>query len=135
MAPARPRLRLYATVVVCAGVPLTAIGIATNHTVERISAVVLASGMLAASAMLIGFASRRAWPRSRVAAVLFVVSGGSLLLTMALAATFALTSSAGRGSSLAGAIPLQTMIDLHGGGNAFGFALSGLVALALIRDD
>lgn len=135
VAPARPRLRLYATVVVCAGVPLTAIGIATNHTVERISAVVLASGMLAASAMLIGFASRRAWPRSRVAAALFVVSGGSLLLTMALAATFALTSSAGRGSSLAGAIPLQTMIDLHGGGNAFGFALSGLVALALIRDD
>jgi hypothetical protein len=52
---------------------------------------------------------------------------------MALAATFALTSSAGRGSSLTGAIPLQTMIDLHGGGNAFGFALSGLVALALLE--
>jgi hypothetical protein len=133
VAPERPRLRLYATVVVCAGVPLTAIGIATNHTVERFAAVVLASGMLAASAMLVGFASRRAWPRSRTAAVLFVVSGGSLLLTMALAATFALTSSAGRGSSLTGAIPLQTMIDLHGGGNAFGFALSGLVALALLE--
>jgi hypothetical protein len=132
VAPDRPRLRTYATVVVCAGVPLTAIGIATNHTVERISAVVLASGMLAASAMLIAFASRRAWPRSRAAAILFVVSGGSLLLTMALAATFALTSSAGRGSSLSGAIPIQTMIDLHGGGNAFGFALSGLAALALL---
>lgn len=129
--PDRPRLRLYATIVVCAGVPLTAIGIATNHTVERVAAVVLASGMLAASALLVAFASRKAWPRSHVAAVLFVVSGGSLLLTMALAATFALTSSAGRGSSLTGAIPLQTMIDLHGGGNAFGFALCGLVALAL----
>jgi hypothetical protein len=132
VAPSRPRLRHFATVVVCAGVPLTAIGIATNHTVERISAIILASGMLAASALLVGFASRKAWPRSRGAAVLFVVSGGSLLLTMALAATFALTSSAGRGSSLAGAIPLQTMIDLHGGGNAFGFALSGLVGFALL---
>lgn len=129
--PDRPRLRLYATVIVCAGVPLTAIGIATNHTVERISAVVLATGMLAASAMMIAFASRRVWPRSRASAILFVVSGSSLLLTMALAATFALTSSAGRGSSLSGAIPLQTMIDLHGGGNAFGFALCGLIALAL----
>lgn len=134
VAPDRPRLRLYATAVVCAGVPLTAIGIATNHTVERVSAIVLASGMLAASAMLIVFASRRAWPRSRLSAILFVASGGALLLTMTLAATFALTSSAGRGSTLGGAIPLQTMIDLHGGGNAFGFALCGLVALALISD-
>ena len=91
--------------------------------------------MLAASFMLIGFATRRAWPRARGAAGLFGGSGASLLLTMALAATFALTSSAGRGSSLTGAIPLQTMIDLHGGGNAFGFALSGLVALALLKDD
>jgi len=133
VAPAQPMLRRYATLVVCAGVPLTAIGIATNHTVERIAAVVLATGMLAASALLIGFTSRRAWKQSQPAAILFVVSGASLLLTMALAATFALTSSAGRGSSLSGAIPLQTMIDLHGGGNAFGFATCGLVALSLIR--
>lgn len=125
-------LRRTATVVVCAGVPLTAIGIATNAVVERVSAVVLACGMLAASTLLVGLASRRAWPRSRLAAVLFVVSGASLLVTMALAATFALTSSAGRGSSLDGAIPLGTMIALHGGGNAFGFALSGLAALVVL---
>lgn len=124
-------LRRTATLIVCAGVPLTAIGIATNAVVERSAAVVLACGMLAASTLLVGFASRRSWRTSRVAAVLFVASGASLLLTMALAATFALTSSAGRGSSLAGAIPLGTMIDLHGGGNAFGFALLGLAALVV----
>lgn len=124
-------LRRAATIIVCAGVPLTAIGIATNAVVERIAAVVLACGMLAASTLLVAFASRRSWARSRAAALLFVMSGGSLLVTMALAATFALTSSAGRGSSLAGAIPLGTMIDLHGGGNAFGFALLGIAAVVV----
>jgi len=121
-----------AAIAVCAGVPLTAIGIATNHTVEALSAVVLASGMLVASSVLIVAASRRAAPRSMVAAALFVVSGITLLLTMTLAATFALTSSAGRGSSLAGAVPLQTMIDWHGGANAIGFSLAGLGALTLL---
>ena len=128
-----PRL-LYriATTTVCAGVPLTAIGIATNHTVESVSAVALACGMLCASVLLVGFASRRAWPRSRGAAVLFGIAGLALVGTMGLAATFALTSSAGRGSTLTGAIPLQTMIDLHGGGNALGFALSGIAALTFL---
>lgn len=111
---------------------MTAIGIATNAVVERVAAVVLAAGMLAASTLLVAFASRRAWRTSRAAAVLFVLSGASLLVTMALAATFALTSSAGRGSSLAGAIPLDTMIALHGAGNAFGFALLGTTALVLL---
>lgn len=121
-----------AAVAVCAGVPLTAIGIATNHTVEALSAVVLASGMLVASTVMIFAASRRAAPRSKIAAALFVVSGTTLLLTMTLAATFALTSSAGRGSSLGGAVPLQTMIDWHGGANAIGFSLAGLGALTIL---
>ncbi len=121
-----------AAVAVCVGIPLTAIGIATNHTVESIAAVVLASGMLVASTVLVLGASRHAAKESLLAAVLFVLSGVTLLLTMTLAATFALTSSAGRGSSLQGAVPLQTMIDLHGGGNALGFALPGLAALTLL---
>ena len=119
-------------IAVCAGVPLTAIGIATNHTVEAISAVVLASGMLIASSVMVFAASRRAALVSKIAAALFVVSGTTLLLTMTLAATFALTSSAGRGSSLSGAVPLQTMIDWHGGANAIGFSLAGLGALTLL---
>ncbi|MBX3229443.1 MAG: YndJ family transporter [Labilithrix sp.] len=128
----RPRaLYRVATVAVCAGVPLTAIGIATNHTVEQIAAVTVALGMLAAAIVLVGFAARRA--EAPLAKVLFVVSGTTLLLTMTLAACFALTSSAGRGSSLQGIVPLQTMIDYHGGANAIGFALSGLCALTLQR--
>lgn len=126
-----PATRLYrvATLAVCAGVPLTAIGIATNHTIEQISAVTVASGMLCASVVLIVHASRRA--TSLVGRMLFVASGASLLLTMALAATFALTSSAGRGSSLQGAVGVQTMIDFHGAMNAIAFACSALFALTL----
>jgi hypothetical protein len=117
---------------VCAGVPLTAIGIATSHAVEVVSAVTLAAGMLVAASIFALVATRRAWPISKAAAVLFGAAGAALLTTMALATTFATTSSAGRGSSLEGAIPIQTMIDVHGGGNAFGFALSALVALTLL---
>lgn len=131
----RPRLPYaFAALVVCAGVPLTAVGIATNHAVEVVAALTLASGMLAAAAILALVASRRALPRSRTAAILFAIAGGALLVTMSLATVFATTSSAGRGSSLDGAIALQTMIDLHGGGNAFGFALSALVALTLLDE-
>ena len=123
------RLYRIATIAVCAGVPLTAIGIATNHVVEQISAVLVASGMLSASAILVFFAAKRA--SSRLGALLFVLSGTTLLLTMTLAATFALTSSAGRGSSLQGAVPLQTMIDYHGAANAIFFATAALAALTL----
>ena len=132
--PASPRWRApyrVAATAVCAGVPRTAIGIATKHTIEAISAVLLASGMLCASTVLVLAASRRAAPHTRLGAALFMISGSTLLLTMSLAATFALTSSAGRGSSLHGVIPLQTMIDWHGGANAIGFSLCALAALAL----
>lgn len=126
------RLYRVAAAAVCAGVPLTAIGIVTHHVVEATSAVLLAAGMLCASVLLVFRAARYAVRHSKLAAALFVVSGGTLLLTMSLAATFALTSSAGRGSSLAGAVPLQTMIDWHGGANAIGFSLGGLAALAML---
>ncbi len=127
------RLYRVAALVVCAGVPLTAIGILTNHTIEAAGAVFLALGMLCACVVLVVYVSRRAYPISRAAAVLYVVSGLVLLLTMSLAMTFALTSSAGRGANLhAGPIAIQTMIDFHGAVNAFGFALSGLVANAMI---
>jgi hypothetical protein len=126
-----PDARLYriGTLAVCAGVPLTAIGIATNHTVEQISAVTVASGMLCASIVLVFYASPIA--TSFLGRLLFIVAGTSLLMTMALAATFALTSSAGRGSSLEGAVTVQTMIDFHGAMNAIAFACSALVALTL----
>ncbi|MEA2748458.1 MAG: hypothetical protein QOI41_2601, partial [Myxococcales bacterium] len=70
--------------------------------------------------------------RSTIAAALFALAGLALLGTMGLAATFALTSSAGRSSTFSGPLSVQTMIDLHGGGNALGFAVCALVALTLV---
>lgn len=133
VAQRRPRAYAFAALVVCAGVPLTAVGIATNHTVEVLAALTLASGMLVAASIFALVASRSAAARSRPAAVLFAIAGAALVMTMSLATVFATTSSAGRGSSLDGAIALQTMIDVHGGGNAFGFAVSALVALTLLE--
>ena len=114
--------RAYAigTLTVCAGIPLTAIGIMTTHAVEATAAIALAC------------VPRRAAQRSKIAAVLFALSGIALLGTMGLAATFALTSSAGRTSTFSGPLSVQTMIDFHGGGNALGFALGALLALTLV---
>ena len=126
--------RAYAigTFTVCAGIPLTAIGIMTTHAVEATAAIALACGMLVACALLVLVVPRRAAERSKIAAVLFAVSGMALLGTMGLAATFALTSSAGRTSTFSGPLSVQTMIDFHGGGNALGFALGALLALTLV---
>ncbi|GAC1544309.1 MAG: hypothetical protein NVS3B10_08450 [Polyangiales bacterium] len=121
-----------ATLTVCAAIPLTAIGITSTHAVEATAAVTLACGMLLACALLVGVVPRRAARRSVAAAALFAVAGATLLGTMGLAATFALTSSAGRSSTFSGPLSVQTMIDLHGGGNALGFALCALVALTLV---
>ncbi|MDB5220712.1 MAG: rane protein [Myxococcaceae bacterium] len=121
-----------ATLTVCAAIPLTAIGITTTHAVEASAAVMLACGMLVACALLVAVVPRRAAPRSTIAAALFALAGLALLGTMGLAATFALTSSAGRSSTFSGPLPVQTMIDLHGGGNALGFAVCALVALTLV---
>ena len=119
------------TITVCAGIPLTAIGIMTTHAVEATAAVALACGMLLACFLLVVVVPRRAAERSKAAAALFAIAGVALLGTMGLAATFALTSSAGRGSTFDGPLSVQTMIDYHGGGNALGFALCALVALTL----
>ena len=78
---------------------------------------------------------RRAAEKSKIAAGLFAMAGIALLGTMGLAVTFALTSSAGRGSTFNGPLGVQTMIDLHGGGNALGFALGALLALTILDRD
>lgn len=126
------RAYVVATAVVCAGVPLTAIGISTTHGVEVASAIFLACGMLVASAILVLQMTRRAWPISPLAALLFGLAGVALVGTMALAVTFATTASAGRGASLDGAIDVETMLALHGAGNSLGFALASLVALTIL---
>ncbi|HEY8077930.1 MAG TPA: YndJ family transporter, partial [Labilithrix sp.] len=86
---AAPRAYRVAAASVCAGVPLTAIGITTTHTVEVASAILLACGMLVASALMVFVASPRAWSRSPIAACVLACAGLALVGTMALAATFA----------------------------------------------
>lgn len=127
----RPPTRHYriAAIAVCSGIPLTAIGIATSPIIEKLAACSLALGMLAAAFFLVTAARRRA--PTEIGALLFGISGATLLVTMSLAATFAVTSSAGRESTFAGTVSLQTMIDFHGAANAVGFALAGLPALTL----
>ena len=122
------RLYRIAAAAVCAGIPLTALGIATTPAIEKAAAFLLATGMLAASVFLLTAARRRA---EGVARLLFCVSGATLPVTMALAATFALGSSAGRGSTFEGHVSLDTMIAFHGAANAAGFVLAGLLALSL----
>jgi hypothetical protein len=126
--------RAYAisVAVVCAGVPLTAIGISTTHEVEVVAAIFLACGMLVASAILVFRMTRVAWEISPIASALFALAGVALVGTMALAATFATTASAGRGASLQGALDVTTMLELHGAGNSLGFALAALVALTIL---
>jgi hypothetical protein len=123
------RLYRIAASAVCAGIPLTALGIATSPVIEKLAACSLAVGMLTAAYFLVTAARKRA--PTELGALLFGVSGATLLVTMSLAATFAITSSAGRHSTFTGLVSLQTMIDFHGAANAIGFALAGLLALML----
>jgi hypothetical protein len=88
--------------------------------------------MLVASALIVLVASRRAWSRSPIAACLLTSAAIALVGTMALAAMFATTSSAGRGSTLSGAVSIDQMLAYHGAGNALGFALAAMVALTLL---
>ncbi len=120
------------TLAVCAGVPMTAIGIATTRAVETSSAIVLASGMLLAAWVLVVHVGAASLRRSVAAGVLVMLSGTCLLLTMALAATFALTGSAGRDGSFSMVVSFDRMVLLHGAVNALGFVTAGLVGLSLL---
>jgi hypothetical protein len=118
---------------VCAGVPLTAAGIAIGRALEAPAAVVLAIGMLAASLQIAVVAARRVFRRSRLAAALLVISGLTLVGTMTLAASFALTGSAGRDGQGDPLVSISRMIQLHGAPNAVLFVLAGLTALSLLN--
>jgi len=120
------------TSAVVAGVPLTAAGIAGGVTLERASAVLLACGMLVASATSIR-AILRLRERPALPRFVLALSFLGLVVPMALAVAFALTGSAGRGGSFSAVVPLATMIRYHGTVNALGFALPALVALVLLE--
>jgi hypothetical protein len=120
------------TVTVCLAVPLTAIGIATDRRVEAPAAVVLASGMLLSSFVVGVSGARRAFSRSKAAAILFAISGTTLLFTMSLAAAFAVTGSAARVLESVPLVSIARMIELHGAPNAVLFALAGLLGHVLL---
>ncbi len=127
-----------AAVAVCAGVPLTAVGILTSHGTEATSALLLAAGMLALAALLFLRATRAAlalrpgW-RGRAAAALFALAGLSLVVSMAFAATFAVTGSAGRDASDDPLFSITRMVEVHGVANALGFTTACLLAFTLLE--
>ncbi len=124
----------YSGVVILLGIPLVAAGIQLGHTLEMPAAVLLASGMLVAAALLARQGGR--WllgagsGRQRLGGLLLAVSGCSLVFSMMLAVLFAATGSATRGSSEP-MVAYRDMADLHGTANALGFALPALLGLTL----
>ncbi len=136
----RRRYVLGATVVIVA-IPLVAAGIQLSRALELLSAIVLGLGMLVVASLLVqhgascvrhGVADDASPLRVRIAGLSLLVAGASLVLSMALAVTFAVTSSAGIGAR-APFIPLATMAALHGAANAIGFSVAASVAFALLR--
>lgn len=124
-----PTSRAYrvGAITVVAGIPLTALGITFGPAIERVAGVLLASGMLVASVHGIATAVRLR-DRSTAARVVLALAFLGLVVPMGLAATFALTGSAGRGGQLSEVVPLAAMIRFHGAVNALVFALPALVA-------
>lgn len=120
--------------VVMAGIPLVAAGIVISHALEAPAAVLLGTGMLTASCLLMRVGALRisanTASRARWSGALLLVAGLSLVLSMGFAIAFTLTGSAGRGAS-GGWIPYPTMVAVHGVANALGFAFCALAAFTL----
>jgi len=109
-----------AAVSVPLGTGLVLLGFFLGDPVELAGAVVLTAGM-----WLVGW---NLWRRSRTAdrgtAVLLVVSGSVLVVTMLLAVSWALGHVVNTPY-----LPLEWMVATHGVANAVGFALCGVLAM------
>ena len=127
----RPRARrayALAALSVIAGPPLIALGITLSPLVEVICALILASGLLLLSGLMLfvvlpSLKNPFAW-------VLMIISSLSLVLTMVLACLYAIGEFNEEVWLL-----IPTMAQTHGVANVFGFSLCGLLALALSRRD
>ncbi len=127
MAERGPALRGLAAVPVVGvvvGVPLVAAGIAGSPALALVGAAVLTTGLAVFAGLLLAAVPRiDGWP----ARVLLALSSLAVLAGMALAVTWSwgqLTHTT--------PVRLDTMIDLHGRLQAFGFALCGLLAFTLV---
>jgi hypothetical protein len=123
-----PLFRLVAAGVI-AGIAMVATGITLARytpVVEVAAALIFAASMLTlALLMLLAVVPTT---RGRLAQTLLVVSAASLVVTMLLAAFYALGSFLGMPL-----IGIPRMVELHGWLNAVGFALCGLLGWTLAR--
>jgi len=109
-----------AAVSVPLGTAIVLLGFFVGDPVELAGAVVLTTGM-----WLVGWSLwRRSQRADRITAVLLVVSGAVLVLTMLLAVSWALGHVVDTPY-----LPLQWMVATHGVANAVGFALCGVLAM------
>jgi hypothetical protein len=107
------------------GIPSLALGITFSPNLECAAALLLVSSLLSAAGITIWVVLPRAG--NRAAQALLAVSAASLMGAMGLAAAYALGKYSGRNW-----LEIPEMAALHGTGNAFGFALCGLLGWNLI---
>lgn len=115
-------VKRVAGLVIVAAIPLVAIGITYSPLLEVVSAcITAAAGIVVALGLL-----ERARFLANVPALLFALSGASLLAGMIFAAAYALSEYRG--------VPwpdIMAMLDLHGAVNALGFGLLGAWAWSM----
>lgn len=121
-----------ATVIVCAAMPLTALGIATSRTLEVPAALLLAAGMVIGAAVLLEVAWR-ARTTSLPAAGLLALSGVSLAVGMVFATAWALTGKGADAVAGSAFSTLDEMVKWHGAVNSGGFLGAGLLGLSLLE--
>jgi hypothetical protein len=128
LAPAGLVRRLYsaAALGLIAGVPLVAFGIGFSRLLEVAAVALLATSM--AGIALVALVGVVPGMRRPLARALLAISALAGLLTMALALLYALGGRAGIG------LTIPQMAQLHGGANALGLALCGLLAWTLEQE-
>lgn len=124
------RLHGIATAVVCAAIPLTAIGNATLPAIELGAALVLAAGTLLGAWCIFSVAKheRKSAPR---AALALGISAASLGISTSFAAMWALNGSAR--DAAGSAVALDEMLRWHGAVGSFGFLGCGLLGLTWLE--
>ena len=127
--PRARRVAVLAAAGAIAGPPLVAAGITFSRALELPGAAILAACLLASAALAVTVA--RPSFASPAARGLLNVSSLSLVLTMALAVTYA----AARVMHAEDAVPIRFMARWHGVGNALGFAVCGLLAWTIRTGD
>jgi hypothetical protein len=125
LAPSGLARRIYsaAALGLLAGVPLVALGISFSRQLEVAAVALLATSMAAIA--LVALVKVVPGVRRPLARALLAISALAGLMTMALAIIYALGGRAGV------VLTIPQMAQLHGGANAFGLALCGLLAWTL----